>query len=366
MSRYFLELATGDCDAELERVARLPTPGDIELSFQHEPSFLAAGCVLGHERQTIIGRDRATGEVIGLGTRAVREVYIDGEPQRIGYLGALRMVPARRNRGLLARGYQYLRQLHDEDARRPAFYLTTIADGNDVALDILTSGRAGLPQYHNLTTLHTLALPRRRIAPHRRAPPPARAFDLDEVLAFVQCHGPQRQFFPVYAASDFVSADRLFRDLSLSDIVVARRGERIVGVAGVWDQRRFRQTVITSYSRRLQIVRPLYNGWARWTTGLKLPQVGTRLPQCYVAFPIVADNDGAIFAELLAAMATKCPPDIEVLLLGLCDNDPLLPHAERRSAARYRTQVFAVCWGERPQSLEMLMKRTPYLELGCL
>lgn len=366
MSRYFLELATFDCDAELERVARLPTPGDIELSFQHQPSFLAAGCVLGRERQTIVGRDRTTGEVIGLGTRAVREGYVDGQPQRIGYLGALRMIPARRNRGLLARGYQYLRQLHDEDSQRPAFYLTTIADGNDVALKILTSGRAGLPQYHYLTTLHTFALPRQRIGSPSPVSPSVGESDLDEVLAFVHCHGSRRQFFPVYAASDFVAADCLFRDLTPSDVVVVRRAGHIMGVAGVWDQRRFRQTVITAYSRRLRIIRPFYNGWARWTNGLKLPHIGTRLQQCYVAFPVVADNDGAVFSELLATVAAKCSPEIDFMLIGLCDNDPLLPHAQRRSAAHYRTKVFAVCWGDLMQSPETLTKRTPYVELGCL
>ena len=41
---------------------------------------------------------------------------------------ALRLVPAYRNRGLIARGYAFFRDLH-ADARTP-LYLTTTAEGN--------------------------------------------------------------------------------------------------------------------------------------------------------------------------------------------------------------------------------------------
>ena len=57
---------------------------------------------------------------------------------------------------LLARGYQFLRQLHAD--RRADFYLTTIADENRAAIRLLTSGRAELPVYNPWGRYITLAI----------------------------------------------------------------------------------------------------------------------------------------------------------------------------------------------------------------
>ena len=38
------------------------------------------------------------------------------------------------------------------------FNRTTIAEGNEMALRILTSGRAGLPMYHPAGRYHTIAI----------------------------------------------------------------------------------------------------------------------------------------------------------------------------------------------------------------
>ncbi len=47
---------------------------------------------------TIVVRDRRTGELLGTGSRAVREVWLNGVRARLGYLGQLRVVPGRRGR----------------------------------------------------------------------------------------------------------------------------------------------------------------------------------------------------------------------------------------------------------------------------
>jgi hypothetical protein len=84
-------------------------------------------------------------------------------------------------------------------------WFDAIAEGNDRALSVLTSGRAGLPGYHPAGTYHTLAIPvargrgfRARFTSDKPSIDvrPATVGDLETVLAFLQRCGPSRQFFP--------------------------------------------------------------------------------------------------------------------------------------------------------------------------
>src|SRR4051812_5061552 len=163
MSRYRFELATPDDDGDLRRVlAATPMQGQIAVTFRREPSWFAGAVVDGRFRQVVACRDLRSGRVIGFGCRSIREVYVNGKPDVVGYLSSLRVLPGHRNLGLIARGYSKFRELHGD--RRVPYYLTTIAAGNVTALKVLTSGRAGLPMYHPVGEYHTIAiaLPRLR------------------------------------------------------------------------------------------------------------------------------------------------------------------------------------------------------------
>ncbi len=167
MSRFQFELAAPADDAELRQIlAATPMPGRIAVSFRREPSWFAAAVVDGYFRQVVVCRDLDTGRLIGFGCRSVRRLNVNGLPADVGYLSGLRVLPEYRNMGLVARGYAFFRRLHQDC--RTAFYLTTIAEGNDTANSVLTSRRAGLPAYHLAGRYHTIA-----VTLPRHPPPPA-------------------------------------------------------------------------------------------------------------------------------------------------------------------------------------------------
>jgi hypothetical protein len=361
MSRYHIDLATPADDADLRRIlAETPMPGRVAVSFRREPSYFAAAEVDGHFRQVVAGRDRDTGRLIGFGSRSIRKVHVNGRPTEIGYLSALRLLAEHRNLGLVARGYAYFRKLH-ADGRVP-IYLTTIAEGNERALDLLTSKRAGLPAYHPAGRYHTLALaPLRRQArdTHIR---PATAEDVPAIVDFLRDHGPARQFFPCYAAADFMGTHGALRGLRPADVLLAQRDGRLVGTLGMWDQAGFRQAVVHGYHGLLRWARPLINGWAWLRRRPRLPDVGTPLRNRFAAVPVAAHDDPAVFTALLEAV----PAMGDYLLLGLHERDPMLPAARRFAVADYVTRLFVVCWDEGEEYRAALDGRVPYLELGSL
>jgi hypothetical protein len=360
MSRYRIELATEDDDADLRRVlAETPMPGRVTVSFRREPSYFAAAEVDGHFRQVVAGRDLDTGRLIGFGSRSVRRVYVNGRPTDVGYLSALRLLAEHRNLGLVARGYAHFRKLHADGQAQ--LYLTTIAEGNDRALDLLTSGRAGLPAYHPAGRYCTLAIPRVRSPRGQADIRPATPDDLPAILDFLQTHGPTRQFFPCYMAADFFGTHGALRGLRPADLLLAWQSGRLVGTLGSWDQSGYRQAVVHGYRGLLRWTRPLVNGW-QWLHGRPaLPRAGGALRHRIAALPVVADHVPDVLTALLAAATGG-----EYLLLGLHERDPLLPAARRYSTAEYVTRLFVVCWSDGEACRDALDGRVPYLEAGSL
>jgi len=373
MSRYGFELATQADDAKLRQVlAETPMEGDISVSFRREPSYFDAAVVSGDFCQTVIGRDSDNKRIVGCGVRAVREMFVNGEPMPIGYLSSLRVLPAYRSLGLIARGYAYFRQLH-ADGHTP-LYLTTIAEGNDPAVSLLTSRRAGLPPYHYAGRYFSLLLPAKCASRNDRNGDlnitrvrSARSGDMPNVLAFLETNGRQRQFFPKYKSNDFLHPRGTFRDLKTDDLFLAICDGRIVGTLGVWDQRGFRQSVVERYSARWQWMRPLYNGWALLRGRPSLPPVGRPFEYVVGALPVVADDDAAIFEALLdAAQSRAAMATAEHLLIGLHEDDPLLPRLRSHAVASYATLLYYVCWEDGETLRQALDGRVPYLELGTL
>ncbi len=372
MSRYRLELATVADDEDLRRVlAATPMDGRIQVAFQREPSYFDAASVDGAFRQTIACRETASGRIVGFGSRSVMERYVNGVPRPIGYLSALRVLEQHRNRGLVARGYAYFRRLHTADHRTP-LYLTTIAEGNEAALALLTRARAGLPAYHDAGLFYTVAIPIKRRYRARRSTwggtiRPAAASHVPLILEFLSEHGPARQFFPCYRAVDLFSEQGILKSLQPENVLLAFVGDRLTGMLGSWDQLSFRQSVVHGYAGALRYARPFYNAWA-WARGFPgLPAVGTPFRYLTGALPVVADHRTVVFRALLDELlcrAARMP--YEYLLVGLHESDPLLGELQSYGGTEYRTRLFLVCWEDGEPLRKSLDGRPPYLELGCL
>lgn len=373
MSRYRFELAGPADEGDLRQIlAATPMAGAVRVRFEREPNFFAASSVEGTFRQIGAVRDLHSGRIVGFGSRAIRQRYVNGQALPIGYLSSLRLLAAHRSRGLVARGYAFLRELH-QDGRTP-FYLTTIAEGNDLALRLLTSGRAGLPQYHFAGRYLTAALPisQRRL---RRppAPPdgltirPVAACELPDFLSFLHAIGPQRQFFPRYSVADFLTPQGAFKDLQSSQLWFAHAAGGIQAAVAGWDQMAYRQTVIDGYEGPLRWLRPLVNAWSSLRSQPRLPAPGQPLRFLTAALPLARQEGRCCLRGVLdALLAQVAGGPWSHLLLGLHEDDPLLDVVRRFRPRWYVTRLYLVCWQDGEALRATLDGRVPYLELGSL
>lgn len=387
LAKYRFDLAEVRDDDDLRAVlAATPMPGMISVGFRREPSYFGAAVVDGRFRQVVVARDETAGRIVAFGARSVSDRYVNGFPKPIGYLSNLRVLPEHRRGGLVGRGYALLRKLHED--RRTSLYLTTIAQDNLSAVQLLTAGRANLPTYHLAGCYHTAVIGLRSGAAVPAAEPsrdgrttsvqgsrngctieirPAQNNDVPAILEFLHAVGSRRQFFPCYERDDFFTGDGLLCGLRPEDLLLAWRGNRLVGTLAAWDQTAFRQIVVHAYKKPLCWLRPLYNCWTGLLGRPCLPRPGSPLRCLMGALPMTCDDDPEVLRTLLDTLIRqRSGQSWDHLLVGVHESDPLLPVLREYRAGCYTTQVYLACWEDGEELRGSIDGRPWYLELGSL
>lgn len=345
------ELATAGDDASLRELLRqTPMGGSVELAFLREPSYFAAACMQGYEVQTLVARRGS--RVVGTGTRALRRLWVNGDIVDAGALSDLRLLPEVRGGVTLARGYRFLRELHEDGRAR--LYSTVIVADNTSALRSIAANRADLPRYRDegrlLAPLIRLDRPRPALAGELARGSRER---LPEVVALL--NSARRQLAPVYEVSDFLEGKR-FPGFRVEDLHLLLRDGRVAGVMGLWDQRSFRQTVPIRYRGWTRFLRPAAN-----LLGHGLPRPGRALSHAYAAFSEAGS------AEDLRVLLRSVYRDARArrlrhLTLGLHEADPRRVVLDEYPGIAFAGRIFSVTFG-RGVTLDA---RVPFMDAATL
>jgi hypothetical protein len=370
MAKVDIRLASRSDDADLRRFVReADMEGRVRVSFPREPSYFDALEVEGRDSEVVIARETGSGRLVGMGTGAAKPAYLNGVPRPLGYLSGLRVAPAYRNGLVLVRLYRTAKERVEQHG--VPLLLTTIVEDNTKAVEILTSGKCGLPVYGDFGRLVTMAVSLRQRNPFAWSPGlrvrPATPDDTAEVVEFLTREGMRRQFYPVYEEGDFTSPGGLLRGLSIGDVFLAFEDGSLVGTAAAWDQRGFRQCRITGYGGTLGRVRLLYNVLARLSRYPALPEPGSDLDQAFVALVAVKGDRAPILSTLLADVFDSVKArGLSLFTIGFHERDPLSDAMRGVRHFDYTTRVFVAHWESARGDFERLDDRVPYLELGAL
>jgi len=355
-------------DAQIRGLLRdSAMPGWVELALTREPSYFGSLSVQGKHNQVIA--DVRDSQVVAMGCRSIRPVFVNGYGQQIGYLSGLRLASEFRGARTLFEGFRLLRSLHDDG--RVKAYLTTIIDGNDYARRILTSRRALLPTYHDRGRYYCYAINlNRRRRPRRyskglqvvRGDQVPRA-DLIDLLA---TGGRRRQFFPVIEPDDLDS--EYMRGLARQGFRVALHHDRIVGAIAAWDQSSFKQEIVCCYRPTVRRLRPVLNAGLRVAGYRPLPEAGQPTKTLYASFVCIEDDRPEVFLEIMEDLCQEHKGgDFHFLALGLAENDPLRPAMKGLFAFQYVSRMYLVYWEDGEAFFGSVDGNLPaYLELATL
>lgn len=361
-----VDLAKPEDDSEIRRLLRdNPMDGEIRVSLEREPNAFLAAAVEGEPHHTVVAREPSTGRIVGMGTRAVWNAFIDGEPRRLGYLSQLRVDRSfRGRRRLLAAGYAALRELRAPD--EAPFDLTSIIADNETARRLLGGGVPGLPTYRELSGFVTLVLPALRPSRKRASVEiePGRPGRMDEIAECLARNRRRYQTAPFFTAAELTSSERS-RGLAPHDFRLALRDGRVAGCLALWDQQGFKQVVVRGYAPRLARWRPWINRLPRSLGIPRLPDPGEALPHATISHVAVDGDDPLIFQALVeSAHAEACARGLAYVVIGFAADHPWLPWLERRfRCRRYESVLYTVDWGGGAGALD---GRRPHVEAALL
>jgi len=356
-----------DDSAIRDLLRREPMPGRIRLTYRREPDF-GLGCeIAGDDCRVLVAADEENGTLAGVACRWVRNVYINGQEQRIGYLGQLRINSRYRGRWLISRGFSLLKNWHNEDPL--PVYLAAIVEGNLEATGVLVKkGRRGFPRFHRVAEYRTLAIDTTRAKHLLRANVEVSAPGEDEfadLAAFLQAQGRKRQFFQKWTREGLVRLSGF--GLRGEDLRIARRSGEIAGVAALWDQSAYKQTIIDSYSGWLRALAPLYNLVAPGIGRRALPRPGEELCSAYVSLVCIANSDIGVFRVLLRELYNLARSRrLHYMLIGLDSRDPLLAAAREYSHVLYPSRLYLAEWPGGEGIHEQLDGRPAYVDIATL
>ena len=359
MAGIIFSRATPADDPDIRRLLREnPLGGRYSLSLEREPSAFAAP----FDHAFVLARDQ--GQAIGLYERTAWPAFVDGRVERVPYLGALRVAESHRHRiAILRAGYASLR---DEFAGAGDFpvALTSITVDNSPAVRILTAGLRGLPIYRPLAQFSTFAIRPRRVA--GTAAIKATEADLADIAAFLAEQNRRFQFAVAWTDERLRGLDQY--GLRPENMLIVRRGQKIIGCIALWDVGGHRQSVMRRYPRAIGAVRPLVNHAAAMFGWPELPPIGAPIRQVMLSHLAVENDAPDVFADVLnAALGEAARQGYGAAILGMAAARNLAEIVRKRyRAIEYRTALYAVYWPGEEKSAAGLAGSPPHPDIALL
>ena len=351
-------VATPDDDAAVRRLLRQGVlPGRVRVSFEREPDASLAASIEGDRHDVLLARDAVSRDVVAITMRSERDVFVNGEVARVGYLGGFRVdARCRRLRSVLHDGFAFCRSR--DPGPNSGMLLTSFVADNVGARRLLIDRRtATSPVFAPVSALTTFVLPVRR---SKRPSGPGGALTvvagtdnlLSEIAECLQRNGARYQCAPVWTEADLRSPVST-RGLAAEDFIVARRGSKVVGCGALWDQRAFKQVVVQGYSVGMAAIRPIVNILSPFG-GVPLPPIGSVMPFAYFSHVAIDGDDPDVFDAVLAeGLARARSRRLTYVVTAFAAGHALREAVSRRWRHRhYETVVHAAYWpGTRGESM---------------
>lgn len=340
----FREATATDHEA-LERLfSETSMAGSIRIGSDRSPDFFAASRVQATS-PSVWGAFTEDGRAAGVFSAGERLVHLGGEKVPMRYLSDLRIHTDWRAGTVLARGFEILREKVFAEGE---WAQTLVLEGNAPALEILRSGRMGLPEYRPAGRYLNWLLPQQTISKFALPVRTACEADLPAMQRLLDESSSSRSFSAVVDLAKMGGA--FLNGLSTEDFLVADDAGVIRGMMAIWDQGRFQRLRIDGYSPIMAAARPLWNLATRVSGGARLPPAGRSIPIRKASMLACADDDPAVLRSLLSVALFA--GEGALLSVGLSEQDPLTAALSGLKGRIFRGQHFLVGWKGIPSQWE--------------
>jgi GNAT superfamily N-acetyltransferase len=289
----------------IDLMARVPMEGSLVVSTQRGPDFFSLYDLQRGASRAFVYDD---GSFAGMAALLVRDGWLDGAAQKVGYLGDLRLRGTGRARRAFPAMFGHFFQREVERTGCVSF-LTGVIASNALAIQSLArrkKRRSPQPYYHLFREFEMASV---QMVWRRRARIPsglwvgsATAGDVSALSDFLHEDHRKRPFG--YRFDDGELEHRLQRwpGFTLADTLVARTDDergRIVGCATLWDPSPVKRYRVERYAGDMKMVKLAVSLASRVTGCPRLPEAGEDFRSLYLTNLSVADENPVVLRALL-------------------------------------------------------------------
>lgn len=347
--RFYIRRAEqGDSEALITLINDTPQQGSICLNFERSPNFFHATDTTTTEPEVWLMEDNNKQRLAASFSIGKRYVYVNGEKRLTRYGNDLRIHQDYKGGRTLFRLFKKYRDLMQDE-----WMQTVILEENKSSINTVGSGRLSLPNYHEAGKLvtHMIAL-NQKIEKSKHTIRRAGSSDIKSMQDFFDQNAKKKQFYPYYDFSEIDSGNPYYRNLNLNSYFLCFNDKELVGIAGVWDQKSFKQTRFLSYHGNIKVLRHISNFNSKLFGGLNLPAPGSLGNYISMHSVLCKDNDPLLLKSLIAQiMSDYRNSSYDALILGFDQQDILHKGVENLKRHSLTSNHYLASYGEPPNVL---------------
>jgi hypothetical protein len=290
----------------LEELSR---KGMFDLIYARRPSPLLSFAYEGTRLGVIRDGRRA---IAYMGACSHDRYYINGKPSILGYLSAVRKNAT--YHGLIDWRMSFF------DYFGESTYFFSVMKNNLRAICAFTRSHESLMLPRLITTYKIMIINAHRVeAPRSSECEFKNTIDVNrtELLQFINREGRRFNLFPVVT-------DQLLQRIGVSgkNSFVLVRDNKIVGFAGLVDQKKWKQFIIVRYALVLNFIRTPFNLIARRLRYISIPEQDKPVECPTATIFVVADNDQNLYKELMYGLAHEAEKKADIFTLAVTTDSP--------------------------------------------
>jgi hypothetical protein len=326
--QFTINLAKESDNAELLKMCEVPMQGDILMSFERKPNYFVAASVQSEETRVYTCRVNKSYKLVGIFCIGKRRVFINDSIQVQKYFSDLRIIPEFHGSSLLYRIYKYI---FDQDLLESKIAQTIIFEKNIPMLDLIVKRKnnknyndkfqyypAGIYNSHMISLRGKLKLNRFTNCEIRRASKD----DVGVMQEFLIKQAKHKMFYPYYNFENLNGS--YFNNIKIENFYLAFQENKLTGMAGIWDQKEFKQTKIVGYSSLFSLLKPIINLYSKLTGGFELPNIGSVLNYLNVHTILIKEDNLNVFEEIIKQIIIEYKDkSYAYMLIGLDGKDAL-------------------------------------------
>lgn len=296
-----------DNELLVDLMAHVPMEGSLALSTRRDPDFFALYDI---QRGSAHAFTYDDGKMQGMASALVRDGFLDDTPQRVGYLGDLRIRGTSKARRAFPFAFgKFFADVVQETGCE--HYITGVIASNALAMRSLAArkkGREAQPYYHPLLRFEMasvqMVLPRRPRTVSGVDVTTATPDDTAAIAAFLARDHARRPFGYRFDDGEFEHRLARWPGFTLESTFVARASGtgpsgNIVGVCTAWDPTPVKRYRVMRYAKEMRAIKVAVDVASKIVRCPALPDVGQDFRSLYLTNLSVQDDAPAVVRALV-------------------------------------------------------------------